>query len=162
MANINLLILGGRLTRPPEVRVTNSGTAICAFTVANSRKWKTEQGEQREDTAFVDCEAWGKTGESIAKFFAKGDPILVRGRIKQDMWDDKQTGQKRSKLMLTLEGFDFCGPTQGAAGNDRSGGGDDDQTPQPPQQQRQAPPQRQQPPQQRQAPVEDMDSDVPF
>lgn len=160
MPNINILVLGGHLVRAPEMRVTQTGTAICAFTVANSRKWRTEQGEQREDVAFVDCEAWGKTGETIAKFFGKGDPIVVRGRIKQDNWDDKTTGQKRSKLKLTLEGFDFCGPTQGAAGNDQSGGGDSDQTPQMPQQQRQQPPpQRRAPPP---APSENLDEDVPF
>ena len=172
MPGINKVFIGGHLTRDPELRVTPNGTAICNFCVANSRKYKTEQGEQREDVAFVDVDAWGKTGEIIAKHFSKGSPILVWGRLKQDSWEDKQTGAKRTKLKVTVTfpegGFDFCGNTQGAGQGDGSAeDGGTDQAPPPPQQ-RQAPPQqqRQSPPPQRQAPrpapVENLDEDVPF
>lgn len=160
MPNINLVVLGGHLTRDPELRVTPNGTAICNFCVANSRKYKTETGEQREDTAFVDCEAWGKCGELVAKHFTKGMPILVRGRIKQDNWEDKTTGQKRTKLKLTIMfpegGFDFCGNNQGQSGGQAPDDGGVDQAPAAP------PPRRQQPPPQRQTPAENLDEDVPF
>ena len=107
--NINSISLGGNLTRDPEVRVTPQGTAIAQFSIANNRKFKDASGAQREEVSFIDCEAWGKTGENIGKFFSKGAQICVQGRVKQDTWDDKATGQKRSKLKVVVDQFHFVG-----------------------------------------------------
>ena len=105
--NINIITLGGNLTRDPETRVTPQGTAIAQFSIANNRKFKDASGQMREEVSFIDCEAWGKTGENIGKFFSKGDRILVAGRIKQDSWEDKQTQQKRTKLKVVVDQFHF-------------------------------------------------------
>lgn len=101
--NYNRVILGGRLTRDPELRYIQSGTAVVELGIAINRKW----GE-KEETCFVDCTAWGKTGETIAKFLKKGDPIHLEGRLTFDSWTDKQ-GQKRSKLKVTVDQFQFVG-----------------------------------------------------
>jgi single-strand DNA-binding protein len=109
MANFNKVYLMGNLTRDPEMRVTPKGTAICQFGLAISRSWKDESGQVREETAFVDIEAWGKQGEIISKYCTKGRPLFVEGRLKFDQWEDKTSGQKRSKLKVVLENFQFIG-----------------------------------------------------
>ncbi len=105
----NKVILLGNLVRDPEMRVTPKGTAICQFGLALNHKYKTDTGEQREEVTFVDLEAWGKTAENIAKYCTKGKPLMVEGRLKLDTWDDKTTGQKRSKLKVVVEQFQFVG-----------------------------------------------------
>ncbi len=126
MANFNKVYLMGNLTRDPEMRVTPKGTAICQFGLAISRSWKDESGQTREETAFVDIEAWGKQGEIIAKYCTKGRPLFVEGRLKFDQWEDKTSGQKRSKLKVVLENFQFIGgrgdgaQAGGAAGGEPS------------------------------------------
>ena len=107
--NINRVIIGGNLTRDPEIRVTPQGTSVAQFALANNRKFRDAGGNDREEVAFIDCEAWGKTGENIAKFFAKGRPICVEGRLKQDAWEDKQTGQKRTRIKVVVDSFHFVG-----------------------------------------------------
>jgi len=102
-------MLIGNLTRDPELRVTPKGTAICQFGLAINRQFKDESGAQRDETTFVDCEAWGKQGENIAKYLTKGRPAYVEGRLKLDSWDDKTTGQKRSKLKIVVEQVQFLG-----------------------------------------------------
>jgi len=119
MANFNKVYLMGNLTRDPEMRVTPKGTAICQFGLAISRSWKDESGQTREETAFVDIEAWGKQGEVISKYCAKGRPLFVEGRLKFDQWEDKTTQQKRSKLKVVLENFQFIG----GRGDGAPGGG---------------------------------------
>jgi single-strand DNA-binding protein len=131
MANFNKVYLMGNLTRDPEMRVTPKGTAICQFGLAISRSWKDESGQTREETAFVDIEAWGKQGEVIAKYCTKGRPLFVEGRLKFDQWEDKTSGQKRSKLKVVLENFQFiggrgdgapgAGPAAGEAGEGSQG-----------------------------------------
>jgi single-strand DNA-binding protein len=111
---MNITILKGNLTRDPEVRYLQTGTAVATFGVAVNRKWKDDQGNQKEEVSFFDVEAWGKTAETVAQWFHKGSPILITGRLKQETWDDKQTGQKRSKVKIVLSQFDFCGDTKGA------------------------------------------------
>ena len=111
---MNLVILKANLTRDPEVRYLPAGTAIASFGVAVNRKWKSESGEQKEEVSFFDVDAWGKTAETIAQWFRKGSPILITGRLKQETWDDKQTGQKRSKVKIVLDRFEFCGETKSA------------------------------------------------
>ena len=107
--NYNHTTLAGNLTRDPELKYTPKGTAICAFTIAVNRKWKSDSGEEKESVAFIDHKAFGKTGEVIAQCLKKGQPIFTVGRIDQENWDDKATGQKRSKLVVTVESFQFVG-----------------------------------------------------
>lgn len=115
MANLNRVLLIGNLTRDPELRVTPKGTAICQFGLAISRSFKDESGQTREEATFVDIEAWGKQGELIAKYCAKGRPLFVEGRLRFDQWEDKTTQQKRSKLKVVLENFQFLGGREGGA-----------------------------------------------
>jgi single-strand DNA-binding protein len=109
MANFNKVILAGNLTRDPELRYTPKGMAIAKFGLAINRNWKSETGESREEVTFVDIDAFGRQAETICQYMKKGGPILVEGRLRLDQWDDKQTGQKRSRLGVVLEGFQFLG-----------------------------------------------------
>src|SRR5437667_1409773 len=120
MANYNKVILAGNLTRDPELRYTPKGTAIARITLAINRKWRTETGEMKEDVTFVDVDAFGKTAEIIGQYFKKGRPILMEGRLRYETWDDKQTNQKRSKLGVVMESFQFMDsqrPGEGAPGS---------------------------------------------
>ncbi len=107
MASFNRVILVGNLTRDPELRYTPKGVAIAKIGLAINRVYTTETGEKREEVTFVDVDAFGKQAETIGQYLKKGRPILVEGRLKLDQWDDKQTGQKRSKLGVVLESFKF-------------------------------------------------------
>lgn len=107
MANFNKVILAGNLTRDPELRYTPNGKAIAKFGLAINRTWTSETGEKKEDVTFVDIDAFGRQAEVISQYLKKGRPVLVEGRLKLDQWDDKQTGQKRSRLGVVLESFSF-------------------------------------------------------
>jgi single-strand DNA-binding protein len=107
MASLNRVILIGNLTRDVEVKSVGS-SSVAGFGIAMNRKWKDQSGEPKEEVTFFDITAWGKTGENIARFFAKGKPILIEGRLKLDQWEDKE-GQKRSKLSVVAENFGFIG-----------------------------------------------------
>src|SRR5262245_48985209 len=109
MANFNKVILAGNLTRDPELRFTPKGTAICKFGLAINRTWTSESGEKKEEATFVDVDAFGRQAETIAQYLKKGGGIMIEGRLRLDQWDDKQTGQKRSKLGVVVEGFQFIG-----------------------------------------------------
>ncbi len=136
------------LTRDPELRVTPAGTAICQFGIAINTKFKDAAGNEKEDVCFIDVEAWGKKAEVVAKYFTKGKPIYVDGRLKLDTWDDKTSGQKRSKHKIVLENFDFIGGK--------------DSAPAPQQQTYEAPPARQRPAAGTPPPRDNNDEDVPF
>lgn len=110
--NYNKVILLGNLTRDPEVRVTPKGTSICQFGLAVNRDYKTDGGEKASEVTFVDVEAWGKQAETVARYCVKGRPLLIEGRLKFDQWEDKASGQKRSKLKVVLESFQFIGSKQ--------------------------------------------------
>src|SRR5436190_5150938 len=114
MANFNKVILAGNLTRDPELRYTPKGTAIAKIGLAINRTWKNEAGETKEEVTFVDIDAFGRQAETIGQYFRKGRPILVEGRLKLDTWDDKQTNQKRSRLGVVLEGFQFMDSNRAA------------------------------------------------
>lgn len=103
---MNKTILLGNITRDIDVKVTTGGLTIALFSIAVNRKWKDKQGQQQEEVSFVEISAFGKQAEIVAQYFQKGSKILVEGRLKQDQWEDQQ-GQKRSKLGVILEGFDF-------------------------------------------------------
>jgi len=109
MAGFNQVILIGNLTRDPELRYTPKGMAIAKFGLAVSRNWKSETGEAREEVTFVDIDAFGRQAETIGQYLKKGRPVFIQGRLRLDQWDDKQTGQKRSKLGVVLESFQFLG-----------------------------------------------------
>ncbi len=120
MSSFNKVILMGNLTRDPELRQTQSGTSVCRFSIAVNRSFSAQDGSVKDETCFVEIDSFGKTAENISKYFSKGRPILVEGRLRQDTWDDKNTGQKRSKLLVVLERFEFIGS---ARDNNYQGGG---------------------------------------
>jgi single-strand DNA-binding protein len=123
MASFNKVILAGNLTRDPELRYTSKGTAIARLGIACNRKWKSETGEMKEEVTFVDVDAFGKQAETIGQYLKKGRPILIEGRLRLDQWEDKQSGQKKSKLGVVLESFQFLDSGGGR------GGGDHESTP---------------------------------
>lgn len=98
MPDLNKVFLAGRLTRDPELRYTQSGLAICKIGLAVSRFYKTRDGEKKEETLFVDITTWDKQAEYLGQRLRQGSPIMVEGRLKMDSWEDKNTGQKRSRL----------------------------------------------------------------
>ncbi len=112
MASFNKVILVGNLTRDPELRYTPKCMAIAKIGIAVNRTWRTETGEQKEEVTFVDVDAFGKQAETLGQYMRKGSPILIEGRLRLDQWDDKQTGQKRSKLGVVAENFQFLGGAQ--------------------------------------------------
>lgn len=123
MRGYNKCILIGNLTRDPELKYLPSQTAVAEFGIAMNRKWRDAEGNDKEDVTFVDCAAFGKTGEIINEHFRKGKPIMVEGRLKYDSWEGKD-GSKRSKLTVVVESFTFVG---GPPGDQQGGdGGVDD------------------------------------
>jgi single-strand DNA-binding protein len=117
MASFNKVILVGNLTRDPELRYTPKGTAIAKIGVAVNRVWTNEAGEKKEEVTFVDVDVFGRTAENVGQYMRKGRPILIEGRLRLDQWDDKQTGQKKSRLGVVAETVQFLGsPTGGGEG----------------------------------------------
>lgn len=115
----NKAILMGNLTRDVEMRTTASGQNVANFSLAVSRSWRGQDGQQQEQTSFINCVAWGKAGEIIAQYIKKGDPLLVSGRIDQRSYEDKE-GNKRQAVEVVVEDFNFIG---GRGGGDNSGSG---------------------------------------
>ncbi|MBL9215362.1 MAG: single-stranded DNA-binding protein [Opitutaceae bacterium] len=154
MANLNKVMLIGNLTRDPELRVTPKGTAICTFSIAVNRKFRDESGADREEVTYVDIEAWGKSGENISKYCTKGRPLFVEGRLRLDQWEDKNTKEKRSRMKVVLENFQFLGSGRGEGGAPAGGEGGEARSYAP----RNAAPARPAAP----AAQENLDEDVPF
>lgn len=127
MASLNKVFLLGNLTKDPELRYTQSGTAVCDVRLAVSRRFVGQNGVTRDETCFIDVTVFGKRGEAFSRFFQKGRPVLVEGRLKYDQWDDKQSGQKRSKISVVAEDWQFVGaapPKEGGAwGKERAASG---------------------------------------
>lgn len=160
MPSLNKVLLMGNLTRDPELRVTPKGTPICQFSLAINRQFKMESGESREEVIYVDVEAWGKQGETIAKYCTKGRPLYVEGRLRLDQWEDKNTKEKRSRMKVVLEQFQFLGDSRGGGGGgassptsefDQTGGGSPERHSPPPRSGGAKP-----------ASQENLDEDVPF
>lgn len=126
MPNFNKVILAGNITRDPELRYTPKGTAVAKIGLAINRNWKDESGQQKEEVTFVDVDAFGRQAEVISQYLKKGRPILVEGRLKLDQWDDKQTGQKKSRLGVVLESFQFLDSGGGQGGGGGNFGGPPD------------------------------------
>jgi single-strand DNA-binding protein len=116
MASFNKVVLVGNLTRDPELRYTPKGTAIAKIGLAVNRVWTNEAGEKKEEVTFVDVDVFGRTAENVGQYMRKGRPILIEGRLKLDQWDDKQTGQKKSKLGVVAETVQFLGSPAGEGG----------------------------------------------
>lgn len=116
MASFNKVILVGNLTRDPELRYTPKGMAIAKLGLAVNRTWRNEAGETKEEVTFVDVDVFGRTAENVGQYMRKGRPILIEGRLKLDQWDDKQTGQKRSRLGVVAETVQFLGSPAGEGG----------------------------------------------
>ena len=106
MANYNKVLMMGNLTRDPELKRTSSDMAVAQIGMAVNRRYKDKTGEMREETTFVDCEAWGRTAETMTKYLSKGKPVFIEGRFKLDQWQDKD-GNNRSKLKIVIENFQF-------------------------------------------------------
>lgn len=113
MSDMNKWLATGRLTRDPEITYTQKGIAICNFTLAVGRTWYQEGTGKKEETSFVDVTAFGKTAENIGQYFVKGNFMIMEGRLKQDTWEDRETGKTRSKLKVILDGFTFAPKSNG-------------------------------------------------
>jgi len=123
MASFNKVILVGNLTRDPEVRYTPKGSAVCDLGLAVNRQYSLENGEKREEVTFVDVVLWARLAEIAGEYLKKGRPVLIEGRLQLDSWDDKQSGQKRSKLRVVGETMQLLGSRQGGGGDDEGTGG---------------------------------------
>lgn len=120
MASYNRFIAVGNITRDPELKYTPKGQACAQIGMATNRKYKTESGEEKEEVCFFDVLAWGKQAEVICQYLKKGNPLMIEGRLKLEQWDDKNTGQKVSKLRVALEQFQFLGGKQEGQGSPQS------------------------------------------
>jgi len=173
MANVNKVILIGNLTRDPELRYTPSGTAVAQFGLAINRKYKGKNGEMQEEVCFVDMEAWARSAEIISEYCHRGDPLYVEGRLQYDTWEGRD-GQKRSRLRVVAENFQFLSTRRGDSGAGPSEGGQEsrprssrpparpDRRPGPPPANEQPPPAEAEPP-----PADDdagfqVNDDIPF
>ncbi|MCA9060799.1 MAG: single-stranded DNA-binding protein [Planctomycetaceae bacterium] len=124
MASFNKVILMGNVTRDPEVRYTTGGTAVAEIGIAVNRYWMDRQSnERKEETTFVDVTLWGRTAEIAGEYLAKGRPVLIEGRLQLDQWEDRESGQKRSKLRVVGESMQLLGGRDGGAAGGNTGGG---------------------------------------
>ncbi len=159
MANVNKVILIGNVTRDPEVKFTPKGSAVTDVALAINRNYTLDNGEKREETTFVDVELWGRLAEIAGEYAKKGRPIYIEGRLRMDTWEDKTSGQKRSRMKVVGENLQLLGSrpggTSSSGGGDHEGGGYSDQPPRSSQR-----PQRPAAPQQ--APSSEPDDDIPF
>ena len=125
MASFNKVLLLGNLTRDPEVRYTPKGSAVCDLGIAVNRVYTTDSGEKREEATFVDVTLWGRTAEIAGEYLKKGRPVFIEGRLQLDSWDDKQTGQKRSKLKVIGESMQLLSGGRPGGGAASEAGGED-------------------------------------
>lgn len=123
--NYNKVIIAGNLTRDPQLRFLANERAVANFGLAVNRRYKGGDGEMKEETAFIDCEAWGRTAELVGQYLAKGRGALVEGRLRMDSWEDKQTGQKRSKLLVSADTVQFTDSAPRGEGGSRASGQDE-------------------------------------
>lgn len=127
MANLNKVMLIGNLTADPEVRTTPRGNSLTELRLAVNRVSSgPNEGERREETTFLDVTCWGRTGEVAAQYLTKGRPVFIEGRLQMDTWEDKQTGQRRSRIRIIAENLQLLGGRDGApqgGGNYGNSGG---------------------------------------
>ena len=120
--SVNKVFLMGNLTRDVELKYTPSNQPVATFGLAMNRRYRTKEGENREETTFVDCEAWARTAEVMSEYLSKGRPVFIEGRLKLDQWQDKE-GNNRSKLRVVVENFQFVDSRGGSGGGSGGGGG---------------------------------------
>ena len=154
-ASFNKVILVGNLTRDPEVRYTPKGSAVCDLGLAVNRQYSLENGEKREEVTFVDVVLWARLAEIAGEYLKKGRPVLIEGRLQLDTWDDKQSGQKRSKLRVIGETMQLLGSRQGGGEDEGMSGGGGGSSYSKPAGRSSAPPSRP-------APSEPDDDEIPF
>jgi single-strand DNA-binding protein len=124
MSSLNKVMLMGNCTRDPELKQTPKGTPFCEVGMAINRNYTTESGEKREEVLFVDVTLWGRVAEIAGEYLRKGRPFFIEGRLQLDTWDDKTSGQKRSKLKVIGDNLQLLGgKPQGEEGGERGGGG---------------------------------------
>jgi len=116
MANLNKVMLIGNLTRDPELRYTPKGSAVAEFGLAINRVWYNDQKQKQEETTFVDITLWARQAEIAQQYLTKGSPVYIEGRLSLDTWDDKATGQKRSKLKVVGDTIQLLGSKNHAGG----------------------------------------------
>jgi len=109
---LNKVMIIGNLTRDPEARKTNDGTSVAKFGLAINRKWKDQQGQQKEETTFVDVDVWGNSADFCRDYLRKGNRVFVEGRLKLDQWTDQQTGQNRQRLGVVAVSVQNLSPRQ--------------------------------------------------
>ena len=114
MASLNKVLLIGNLTRNPEIRYTPGGSAVCEFGMAINRRFMQANGQEKDETCFVDITVWGKQAESSSRFLQKGSSVFVEGRLVYDQWTEKETGNKRSRLRIYAERVQFLDRRDGA------------------------------------------------
>ncbi len=161
MPNLNRVMLMGNLTRDPELRRTPKGTAVCDIGLAINRYYSRDDGQRGEDTTFVDVTLWGRQAEVVAEYCGKGRPLYVEGRLNLDSWEDRNTGQQRTKLKVVGETVQLLGDRQGGGGGGGGGGYQQSAPPQQQQYQQSAPPQQYQQQYQQQAPPQQSYSPPP-
>ena len=132
MASYNKVLLLGNLTRDPEVRYTPKGSAVADLGIAVNRQYTLDTGEKREEVTFVDVTFWGRTAEVAGEYLKKGRSVFIEGRLQLDTWDDKQSGQKRSKLKVVGEALQLIGGRPGGGGDEEGSGGMRSSRPAPP------------------------------
>lgn len=118
--NVNTVLLAGHLTRDPELRPLGGDKVVVNFSLAINRRYKSAEGEIKEESTFVDCEAWGRTAELIGQYLAKGSAAYVEGRLKLDSWQDKE-GKNRTRLKVVVDNVQFVGPPKAKGGGTPSG-----------------------------------------
>lgn len=123
MASLNKVMLIGNLTRDPEVRYTPKGSAVCDLGIAVNRVYATDSGEKTQETTYVDVVVWARLAELAAQYLHKGRAVFIEGRLQMDTWEDKQTGQKRSKLRVVAENLQFLDSKGERAATGEEGGG---------------------------------------
>ena len=122
MAALNRVLLMGNLTRDPQVRFTPSGLAVADLGLAVNRRWTGTDGQEHEETCFIDIEVWGKQAESCRDNLRKGSPIVVEGRLRMDQWEDRQTGQKRTRHRVRADSVQFLSSVGRRGDADGAGG----------------------------------------
>ncbi len=160
MANVNKVMLLGNITRDLEVRYTPKGTAVCDLGMAVNRIRTGDNGERIEEVTYVDVTLWGRQAELAGQYLSKGRSVFIEGRLQLDQWDDKQTGQKRSRLRVAGENMQFIGGQGGSGGN--QGGSSAPRQQAPPSEQQQAPPQSSQGGAAAAENFDNDDDDIPF
>ena len=109
MASFNRVVLVGNLTRDPQLKYLPNGTAVAEVSLATNRKWKDSGGQKKTEVTYTDCNLWGRTAEVAAQYLRKGSQVLFEGRLSQDSWTDKTTGDKRTKTYVTVESMTMLG-----------------------------------------------------